>query len=111
MNDVYPYYLPGAIPVLFLVIFGIPFLFYRLVTTSTKLVGQGPAPEFANGNQNQIWEFQMEKSQNICRILYLGYKYKFRHYQIVIFIQKMLVVGMAVFGFYLPDRVLVSFTN
>lgn len=107
MNDIYPYYLPGAIPILFIVIFGIPVLFYRLVSTSTKLVEQSPAPEDSDGDPAKIWNFQMEQSQNICRNLYLGFKYKFRHYQIILFVQRMLVVGMSIFGFYFPDEILV----
>ena len=107
MNDIYPYYLPGAIPILFLIIFGIPFLFYRLVTTSTKLIGQAPEPDFANGNKDEIWSYQMQKSQNICRTLYFGFKYKFRHYQILLTVQRMIIVSMAVFGFYVSDKVTV----
>jgi len=108
MNDIYPYYLPGSIPILFIVIVGIPVLFFRLIQISTRLVGQAPGPDDTE-DKNEVWVYQMNKSQNICQILYWGYKYKFRHYQVTLFIQKMLVVGVAVFGTYVPDVNLVIF--
>lgn len=101
MNDIYPYYLPGAIPILLIVIVGIPILFYRLVQTSTKLVEQAPQPDDTD-EKTGVWKYQIEQSQNICRNLYISFKHKFRHYQVTLFIQKMLVVGVAVFGIYAP---------
>ena len=107
MNNIYPYYLPGAIPILFIIIIGVPILFYRLITTATRLVGQVPESPGANGNQDLIWRGQMQRSRNICRGLYYGYKYRWRHYTLVLTVQKMLVIAVFVFAIYLPSVTLV----
>jgi hypothetical protein len=72
-------------------------------------VEKAPQPEDATGDKAEIWNYQMENSKNICRNLYMGFQYKYRHYQIFLFLQKMLVVALSIFGFAFPDKILIVF--
>jgi hypothetical protein len=54
-NDIYPYYLPGAVPVLLIVVLGLPYLFLKLIQVATKLVGEAPVPDMGELTQNEIW--------------------------------------------------------
>jgi hypothetical protein len=109
MTDVFPYYYPGAIPIFFVFVLGLPFLFFRLTRAATRLIGQMPIPEQAEGDKNLIWLSQMHKSQNICRGLYYGYKYQWRQYALVDQIRKLLVIAVLIFAIYMPSVTLVIF--
>lgn len=89
--EIYPYYLPGAILMLFVLTFGTPWIFYRLIKITTRFVSKIPNgigdedPEFS-------WRLQMDLSKNICQSLYYGYEYKWRYYNLIKTFQKMSIV-------------------
>lgn len=97
-TEILPYYGPGAAMLLVIIGFGVPFLYYRLIYLSTKLVHSIP-PESTFDVQGDaaVWFLQMQLSTNLCRALYYGFKYKWRYYSLLILFVKMLVVAVYVF--------------
>ena len=91
-----------------IVIIGVPVLYFRLIKTATKLVGQLPVPEDAKEDKELSWDYQMHTSNNICRGLYYGFKFRARHYMILQTLEKMVVIAIFVFAIYFPSYTLVS---
>lgn len=104
-NEMYRYYLPGALLMMAMITFGTPFLFHKLITITTKFVSKIPNmvgdedPEFS-------WRLQMELSKNICRSLYYGFAYKWRYYNLILTLQKMLIVAFFSFMIYSSKMVI-----
>ncbi|KAI9218193.1 hypothetical protein BC828DRAFT_407818 [Blastocladiella britannica] len=94
-QEIYPFYLPGAIISLFTIVIGIPWLFYKLIRLSSRFLTEFPAD--ANDSKEK-WKQQVKLSTSSCKSLYNGFEFRWRYYKLVTIIHKLLIVGVLIFS-------------
>ncbi|KAI8930241.1 hypothetical protein BC831DRAFT_439767 [Entophlyctis helioformis] len=104
LSEILPYYGPGAALMFLAIGFGIPLLFYRLVSLAALLVQSIPPDPLNDITTESTWAAQMQLSANLCRALYYGYKYQWRYYTLITLLQKMAIVSIYVFALYISSN-------
>eukprot|EP00835_Amoeboradix_gromovi_P001002 NODE_39_length_29903_cov_0.529057.p3 type:complete len:567 gc:universal NODE_39_length_29903_cov_0.529057:11149-9449(-) len=95
VDEIYPFYFPGIFICVISVTFGIPYLYYKLITVSTKFVKE--IPTFVSDVEDQ-WMIQAKASKNSCKSLYSAFERRFRYYKLFMIMHRLLVVITFVFA-------------
>ena len=94
-SEIYPFYFPGIFLCLFSVTFGIPYLYYKLITTCTKFIKE--IPTFVTDLQER-WMIQAKISKNCAKSLYSAFERRFRYYKLFMILHRLLIVTTFVFA-------------
>ncbi|KAL7749128.1 hypothetical protein RI367_005533 [Sorochytrium milnesiophthora] len=88
-SQIFPYYLPGGLLMLIIGTIGVPYLYYRVTYISTKTLSAMPV----KGEHDHIrWVAQCRLTTNSCGSLYINFNYKWRYYNVILLVQKLILV-------------------
>ncbi|KAI9144920.1 hypothetical protein BKA69DRAFT_1052073 [Paraphysoderma sedebokerense] len=94
-REIYPYYLPGAVLMFITITVGVPLIFYKLISVSTRYVTEIPAE---GDTPTEKWRSQCLSSSNSCRSLYSMFRYRWRYYKLFAIIHKLALVAIFIYG-------------
>lgn len=94
-NEMFFYYFPGSILSVFSITFGIPILFYRLISESVAIISQIPTNKHLHDDLK--WAVQCKATSSSCRSLYTMFEKRWRYYKLINLIHKLMVVSVFVF--------------
>jgi hypothetical protein len=88
-SSVTPLFLPISLIMGIPIAFGMPFLFYKLISLHVKELKQ---IHHATGNKDERWEFRVNTTKNNARTLYQLFERKYKYTKVALIVQKLLVV-------------------
>eukprot|EP00834_Sanchytrium_tribonematis_P005541 NODE_343_length_9136_cov_0.948656.p2 type:complete len:398 gc:universal NODE_343_length_9136_cov_0.948656:2407-1214(-) len=92
--EMYKYFLPGSILLLFAFTLGVPVLFHRLVKTISHFLDQ---INIVNSPTEDFWSILVHISDNSCVSMYNSYVMKWKYYKLVLMMYRLFVVVIYVF--------------
>lgn len=94
-HDILPYYIPAALIMLAAFVFGLPYLFYRLVEQCTEMLAEMPSPTVLA--EEEEWTNQTATTKSSAKMLFASFEKRWRFFLLIEMFQKMLLVAVFVF--------------